>query len=64
MAGWNDAGFSSTDRGSGNGTVVFPVEGGPAVQLHTGDPHTLADGDRVAIGDQAFTVHLAKLTKE
>jgi hypothetical protein len=63
MAGWNDEGFWITDRGSGNGTVVFPVDG-PAVQLHAGDPHTLADGDRVAIGDQTFTVHLAKLTKE
>jgi pSer/pThr/pTyr-binding forkhead associated (FHA) protein len=64
MAGWNDAGFWITDRDSGNGTVVFPVDGGPAAQLHAGDPHTLADGDRVAIGDQTFTVHLAKLTKE
>jgi pSer/pThr/pTyr-binding forkhead associated (FHA) protein len=63
MAGWNDAGFWITDRGSGNGTVVFPVDG-PAVQLRAGGPHTLADSDRVAIRDQTLTVHLTKLTKE
>jgi hypothetical protein len=57
-AGWDDGEFWIMDRDSGNGTTVYHANGQTSVRLNPGAAHTLDDGDRVAIGDQAFTVHL------
>jgi len=63
-AGWQDGEFWIMDRNSGNGTTVFHANGQTSVRLNPGHAHTLDDGDRVTIGDQAFTVHLKTPTKK
>lgn len=63
-AGWDDGEFWIMDRDSGNGTTVYHANGQTSVRLNPGHAHTLDDGDRVAIGDQAFTVHLKTPTKK
>lgn len=61
-AGWEDGEFWIMDRDSGNGTTVYHANGQTSVRLNPGHAHTLDDGDRVAIGDQAFTVRLKSPT--
>jgi hypothetical protein len=55
-AGWHEGEFTITDRHSGNGTVIH--HHGHAITLQPGAAHTVADGDRVDIGDQSFNVRI------
>lgn len=63
-ARWNGGSFSIIDRGSGNGTVVHHAGTETGVRLNPGDEHTLTDGDRVNVGDHAFSVYLRTPTRE
>jgi len=60
---WFKGEFLIVDISSANGTTVYRGGGATGVHLTPGYGHVLLDGDRVEVGDEAFTVHFAKLTK-